>query len=786
MTDFIFQSPEMAWFFPLIAIFVLLFIQRKFLRNKDLRNFSNTLVSKSGKWRSLILCRFSLLCIAVVFMILALMRPAWDLHPKLLKKEGRDLVFLLDVSNSMRAEDLLPNRLERCKIAIQECVDSLEQHRIGLVVFAGSASIKCPLTLDYEFFSSMLQKIDSDSVQYDEPKPLFLNTAQTLEPDNVHHGGTRLEDAILKTCDKLFSDSKRGYKDIILISDGGDQGKSLDKALEAINNTGARLIAIGVGDETSGARIPNIDKHGFMLYEGREVWTKLESRALTFLVDNSEKAVYLPAGTKQMDLAQIYKQLSTQKGVQELGENSVMVYTEKYHLFLYVSLTALIIMILTPATIQRAAKSSIILFIILCSPNLKADEVVTKKAHTEVKAHTEEDTHTEVKAQTEEDTHTEVKAQDDEDSPKQGITEDFFEKMADKVLQHLERLIVQEETPEISEELQKLMEVVANTPSMENCFELARKLIAQGNFQDAANAYSQALTGATTREDLARATYNMANCYYQQSGQSEEKEEALELIRDSKRLYRKVLRELPSFKEAAINFEVCKINIFKIHQEIAEEDKLNQEIEKFLEEARKQLEALIASQDNIVKQDLEHAENTTDKTPLVTEEQTVLADTHKTISHFETFKNKHFSGPQADMFPFQASLGFILGAMVQEEESIKLLKANAATSHEPLKKALDGLIEAREALEQEQQSSDSSSDEEGEESDDEGEEGDEEGEEEGEQEGQASAGKIDLNSQDIPPPNESPQDILKMEQQLQELRKANKKSGKRSGVKKDW
>ncbi|NQZ59011.1 MAG: hypothetical protein HRT88_16285, partial [Lentisphaeraceae bacterium] len=102
MTDFIFQKAEMAWFFPLIGIFVLLFMQRKVLRNKDLRNFSNTLVSKSGKWRTLIVWRFALLCIAVVCMILALMRPAWDLHPKLLKKEGRELVFMLDGSNSMR------------------------------------------------------------------------------------------------------------------------------------------------------------------------------------------------------------------------------------------------------------------------------------------------------------------------------------------------------------------------------------------------------------------------------------------------------------------------------------------------------------------------------------------------------------------------------------------------------------------------------------------------------------------------------------------------------------
>ena len=138
-------------------------------------------------------------------------------------KEGRDLVFILDVSNSMLAEDVIPNRLERSKIAISECIDTLVNHRVGLVAFAGSATIKCPLTLDYDFFNTMLTKVGANSAA---------------------QGGTRIADAILKTCDKLFSDSRKGYKDIILISDGGDQGKTIDKAVEVLNEQNIKLILL--------------------------------------------------------------------------------------------------------------------------------------------------------------------------------------------------------------------------------------------------------------------------------------------------------------------------------------------------------------------------------------------------------------------------------------------------------------------------------------------------------------------------------------------------------------
>ncbi len=110
------------------------------------------------RWKAaLILAGFFLLSISLA-------RPAWNLQQTTVKRTGRDVVFVLDVSKSMLAEDLAPNRLERAKLAIADVIDTLAGDRVGLVAFGGTAAIKCPLTLDYGFFRMMLENISTDSI----------------------------------------------------------------------------------------------------------------------------------------------------------------------------------------------------------------------------------------------------------------------------------------------------------------------------------------------------------------------------------------------------------------------------------------------------------------------------------------------------------------------------------------------------------------------------------------------------------------------------------------------
>ena len=139
-----------------------------------------------------------LIILSLAFIIFALTRPSWNPKPEKIERKGRDIVFVLDVSKSMLAEDLVPNRLERAKLAISDCVDQLMGDRVALVAFAGTAAIKCPLTQDYGFFKMMLKSINTDSIA---------------------RGGTMIGDAIRLVINTVFDDQAKEYKDIILITD---------------------------------------------------------------------------------------------------------------------------------------------------------------------------------------------------------------------------------------------------------------------------------------------------------------------------------------------------------------------------------------------------------------------------------------------------------------------------------------------------------------------------------------------------------------------------------------
>jgi len=129
-----------------------------------------------------------LLLAGIVFLICGLARPGWNPKAETIQRRGRDVVFLIDVSKSMLAEDLAPNRMERAKLAVQDAVDRLEGDRVGLVVFAGTSIVKCPLTLDYGFFRMMLEDVSTDSIS---------------------RGGTLIGDGIRKVLNEVFDDQEK-------------------------------------------------------------------------------------------------------------------------------------------------------------------------------------------------------------------------------------------------------------------------------------------------------------------------------------------------------------------------------------------------------------------------------------------------------------------------------------------------------------------------------------------------------------------------------------------------
>ena len=125
----------MLWLLLLVPVFVGVFRIRLTRQRQDLEGFGEGARGRRSEHISMEPWRLALLVIAVITIVLALSRPATNPHPKLIARDGRDVVFMLDVSNSMLAEDRLPNRLSSAKTSIAQCVESLEDHRVGLVVF---------------------------------------------------------------------------------------------------------------------------------------------------------------------------------------------------------------------------------------------------------------------------------------------------------------------------------------------------------------------------------------------------------------------------------------------------------------------------------------------------------------------------------------------------------------------------------------------------------------------------------------------------------------------------
>jgi len=271
----------------------------------------------------------ALLLIAVLFIVFATTRPAWNPKPETIERRGRDLVFLLDVSKSMLAEDLLPNRLQRAKLAIRDCVELLQGDRVALVAFAGTSAVKCPLTLDYGFFQMMLDDISADSIS---------------------RGGTMVGDSIRKIMTDVFDDQAKEYKDIILITDGEDHDSFPVEAAKKAGDKGIRLIAVGLGNENEGKRIPITNDDGrktFLKYKGQEVWSKLDADTLRKMVNATPGGKYFNVSTGTIDLGSVYIQLVAGADKKALESETIKRYEEKFQIFLAIGLFLLSIEMVT-------------------------------------------------------------------------------------------------------------------------------------------------------------------------------------------------------------------------------------------------------------------------------------------------------------------------------------------------------------------------------------------------------------------------------------------------------
>ena len=267
------------------------------------------------------------LVLAVVCLILALARPQWGFDWQETKQRGLDIVVAIDTSKSMLAEDIAPNRLARAKLAALELMQRARSDRLGVVAFAGSAFLQCPLTID---------------------DAAFRQSVEALNVNIIPQGGTAIAEAI-ETALTAFKEEDN-YKVLVLFTDGEDHDSGALEAAEKAAKAGMRIFTIGIGT-AEGELLRIKDAQGGSDYirdeQGNVVKSHLNELLLQKIAGATEGGFYLPLrGAKAIDT--LYDQGLAKLPKSQHQEKLVRRYHEQYHWFLAVAIVLLLVEMLFP------------------------------------------------------------------------------------------------------------------------------------------------------------------------------------------------------------------------------------------------------------------------------------------------------------------------------------------------------------------------------------------------------------------------------------------------------
>jgi Ca-activated chloride channel family protein len=280
------ELDESKYFYLLfiLPIVALLFLYNQYWKRKKQREFGDLdLVKKLSPESSVFkpFLKLVALLLALVGLIVGLVNPKIGTKMETVKREGIDIVFAMDVSKSMLAEDVVPSRLEKSKQIVSQIINQLGSDRIGIVAYAGSAFPVLPITTDYSVAKMFLQSINTDIVSSQ---------------------GTSLDEAI-KLSATYFDDKSKTSKLLIMISDGEDHSEGAKSAAEEANKLGMKIITIGVGTEKGGT-IP-LRRNGVVESFKRDnnnevVITKLNQEGLTAIAKATKGGYVNGNNTKEV------------------------------------------------------------------------------------------------------------------------------------------------------------------------------------------------------------------------------------------------------------------------------------------------------------------------------------------------------------------------------------------------------------------------------------------------------------------------------------------------------
>ncbi|CAN5154719.1 hypothetical protein BH11BAC5_BH11BAC5_18510 [soil metagenome] len=278
------------------------------------------------------LLKFILIVTAFIAGVIALANPRMPQGSTMVNRSGIDVMIALDVSKSMLADDIKPNRLERAKQFIAKLIDKLPNDRIGIVVFAGRAYLQMPLTTDHS------------------AAKMYLSSAT---PDVVPTQGTVIGDA-LKMCYNAFNTKEKKYKSVVLISDGEDHDKTAEKITRAMADEGVMINTVGIGSPEGTTIIDPATGETKTDADGHPVITRLNEEELKSIAGNGNGLYQLFTNTDETVDA-MDKQLQSM-GQRSITENSLVNFKNFFPWLLGLSL----ILLLTEFFISEVKKIAVV------------------------------------------------------------------------------------------------------------------------------------------------------------------------------------------------------------------------------------------------------------------------------------------------------------------------------------------------------------------------------------------------------------------------------------------
>ena len=325
-----YQLEEKIWFwvFIIIPVMLMMFLWTFFWKKRIQKSFGSAVVLKRlspdlSFFKSSL--KFIILCLAVGFLVIGLINPKIGTKLETIKREGVDIVFAIDVSKSMLAEDVAPNRLEKSKQLVTQIINNLASDRVGIIAYAGKAFPQLPITTDYASAKMFLQSMNTDMLSSQ---------------------GTAINEAI-ELSRNYFDDEEQTNRVLIIISDGEDHNDLSVEVAEAASEEGIKIYTIGVGSENGGP-IP-LKRNGVVRSYKKDqnnetVITKLNEETLR-LIANEAKGGYIN-GSQTADVVEQIRAVLSAMDKKEFEAKEFAEYKDQFQWFLGVGLFFLILDVL--------------------------------------------------------------------------------------------------------------------------------------------------------------------------------------------------------------------------------------------------------------------------------------------------------------------------------------------------------------------------------------------------------------------------------------------------------